>query len=922
MRAYWIFALILFYLSSQSVYAAVAWTQCGPGEYCNERQCGSGALSPCVCRDVDNDPLTADAAWVYRTTPGPFPTGTMICPPSGLNAGDGKCYYGSSSQESGESCNEAVGVCNSCTPTAGQTCNPIAGCVAPSSCTITLAANPSTAPADGTPITLTASAVDNNDNPINGLSVNFNKQDSSAPGTFTPSSCTTISGGSSFGSCSVDIRSSSGFGGPSTVVFASATGCTSDSETVTFTSTTPVDTTPPTVSNLQYTTPCRNLGTYIQATASDNVALNNCVFKDNGVSSPMSIFSCMAGTCAGRNHVFTTTGSHTTEVECFDTSNNPGSTGITNIVVQDETQPPCTTEPPPPILTCSIPSDLSCSATSNEITFSWSPVSGATEYTAIRCDDAGSNCDAGFTTATTSRTYTGLTPSTSYTFKSRVSSSDGTCTVPSSDSQTLCTTNPLVVIPPPTISLTANPPSVKSGESTTLSWFTYDATSCTASGAWSGSKSISGSESVTPNPNSLTPVVYTLTCSGPGGSSSQSLPVPVLCKTDISISSTPPLDAGKSSVIMASSQTWIVDITASSSVQCPNPETYTLTNMITSGTCNVETGVYDGATPLSKLSSSQSSGTRNLADAFVSAARTGLTADAFRVRVDRLGDSCTLAFIIKSADGTTVDPSFTVTPDPNARQPPHISFFDYSGTVELFNSQWKAFYPDNFATRDMNVKCGLNCDPASTDCSPAGIGCMPYDASQGPAILKEGDCDVTDPTYNFGSPNEINCLFYDPADTSLDTPVTFTFVPIDFEISGSDRISAGQGELVETKIDLTNTGLIQDSYTVTVTSNLAAVEITTPSQRTESTLSTQTIPVSFGVRPLSSSSNIVTVTVTSNTAPSVSKTFDIELGSGNFALPEFGFIGLVQIIVLAGIAYFILLKNEVRKSGKRSRRKR
>ena len=61
----------------------------------------------------------------------------------------------------------------------------------------------------------------------------------------------------------------------------------------------------------------------------------------------------------------------------------------------------------------------------------------------------------------------------------------------------------------PRISLTANPSAVYLGGSTTLTWNTFSASTCTASGSWSGSKSSSGSESVTPSNSSRT---YTLAC--------------------------------------------------------------------------------------------------------------------------------------------------------------------------------------------------------------------------------------------------------------------------------------------------------------------------------------------------------------------------------------------------------------------------
>jgi hypothetical protein len=78
--------------------------------------------------------------------------------------------------------------------------------------------------------------------------------------------------------------------------------------------------------------------------------------------------------------------------------------------------------------------------------------------------------------------------------------------------------------PAPTLSFSANPSSVTSGSNSTLTWSTTDATSCTASGAWSGSVGTSGTRSVGPLSSTST---YSLSCSGAGGSVQKSVTVTV-----------------------------------------------------------------------------------------------------------------------------------------------------------------------------------------------------------------------------------------------------------------------------------------------------------------------------------------------------------------------------------------------------------
>tara|TARA_B100000886_G_scaffold128895_1_gene86948 strand:+ start:434 stop:4822 length:4389 start_codon:yes stop_codon:yes gene_type:complete len=77
--------------------------------------------------------------------------------------------------------------------------------------------------------------------------------------------------------------------------------------------------------------------------------------------------------------------------------------------------------------------------------------------------------------------------------------------------------------PRPTVNLSAEPLSVLTGDETTLSWTTTNATTCSASGSWSGQKATSGSESVTINTTGNNQ--FSLSCSGPGGSGSASVNV-------------------------------------------------------------------------------------------------------------------------------------------------------------------------------------------------------------------------------------------------------------------------------------------------------------------------------------------------------------------------------------------------------------
>ena len=74
--------------------------------------------------------------------------------------------------------------------------------------------------------------------------------------------------------------------------------------------------------------------------------------------------------------------------------------------------------------------------------------------------------------------------------------------------------------PAPTVTIAVSPTSIVAGDSATVTWATTNATACTASGAWSGTQTCSGSASVSPTaPGTYT---YALAVVGPGGNATAS----------------------------------------------------------------------------------------------------------------------------------------------------------------------------------------------------------------------------------------------------------------------------------------------------------------------------------------------------------------------------------------------------------------
>jgi uncharacterized protein YjdB len=102
--------------------------------------------------------------------------------------------------------------------------------------------------------------------------------------------------------------------------------------------------------------------------------------------------------------------------------------------------------------------------------------------------------------------------------------------------QTITVTVNCPAPPPPSIVLfSASPQSITAGQSSTLSWDAKNVTSCSATGGWSGSKPVTGTQQVSPTQTTT----YTLTCTGPAGSVSANVTVTVTQATVTSVTVAP-----------------------------------------------------------------------------------------------------------------------------------------------------------------------------------------------------------------------------------------------------------------------------------------------------------------------------------------------------------------------------------------------
>ena len=105
-------------------------------------------------------------------------------------------------------------------------------------------------------------------------------------------------------------------------------------------------------------------------------------------------------------------------------------------------------------------------------------------------------------------------------------------------------------LPPPVVKLSVDPAAVPAGSRTTINWSATFTTSCTASGGWAGPKGPSGSETTAAVSRGTT---YTLTCSGLGGVSANTVKVTVLPRPTVSLSGPSQVQSGSSANIRWSS---------------------------------------------------------------------------------------------------------------------------------------------------------------------------------------------------------------------------------------------------------------------------------------------------------------------------------------------------------------------------------
>jgi hypothetical protein len=141
-----------------------------------------------------------------------------------------------------------------------------------------------------------------------------------------------------------------------------------------------------------------------------------------------------------------------------------------------------------------------------------------------------------------------------------------------------------LTLTPFSLTTSASPTTVPLGRSTNLTWSSTNATTCTASGDWSGTEAASGSQSVTPT--AVGTATYTLSCMGPGGSGKASATAAVAAPPPptVTISALPTSVISGQSTTLTWSSTHATKCTASGNWSGTEPTSGTSVDVVTEGT--------------------------------------------------------------------------------------------------------------------------------------------------------------------------------------------------------------------------------------------------------------------------------------------------------------------------------------------------
>jgi hypothetical protein len=242
---------------------------------------------------------------------------------------------------------------------------------------------------------------------------------------------------------------------------------------------------------------------------------------------------------------------------------------------------------------------------------------------------------------------------------------------------------------------------------------------------------------------------------------------------------------------------------------------------------------------------------------------------------------------------------------------------NYSTTGSYYlNIYWNSYYI--VGTGDIGAICYLNCNPKTADCSSAK-NCS-YLGPTGNAV-----CTIINPSYNFYGDNIVICKFYDPAtpDIPYEPYPNKPFRPVAFSV-WLFGVTSTIGKEFSLQTNVKNTGLFDDRYNVTVstpTPNILAIqnpEAFVGPLKGDSYLNVPETGASYTRLTVLTDEPCVCITVNSTVKADIPGSYNmdstgcpancVKIKSKLASLPDFGFLGILQIILLAGILAYLNFK--------------
>jgi len=249
-----------------------------------------------------------------------------------------------------------------------------------------------------------------------------------------------------------------------------------------------------------------------------------------------------------------------------------------------------------------------------------------------------------------------------------------------------------------------------------------------------------------------------------------------------------------------------------------------------------------------------------------------------------------------------------------------------SGDLNSLIVYWSSYFISEegyLLPSSIGVKCYLNCNPITDSQQCNGQQNCTYLGPEG-----YGACRISPVQYVYplSLPENMTCLFYNPSYPSVqykNTDGTYpntTFYPVNFNLFVSPNITVDVGDQLEMQIVLQNIGMIQDRYVYNITaypSNLVAWD-----QRTRNATVGPLVGNSYGNVPQSETSvakmrilsTISPITLLVNASSLTNNTIfytrTVQVRAGVSSLPDFDWTGILQIVVVATAAFFLMSRRK------------